>query len=78
MFYSILTNNCLSLFVYVINCIMETTIKDYFTVKELADRAGVTPKTINEWRKNDIIKSCKIGGRRYFHKFDVHKLLNAM
>ena len=45
------------------------------TRKELAEAVGVTPRTVDRWREQGIIKSKRIGGVVRFTQAQVNELL---
>ena len=50
-------------------------MKDYYTVEEVAEKLGVTTRTIRNYQKTNQLKGTKIGGQWRFSYKDVASLM---
>lgn len=49
----------------------------YFTINELADMVGVSPKTVQNWLAEGVIKSVKLGRRRLISLSSIEAALGS-
>ncbi len=56
------------------------TLKDYLTIKEVAELLNMSPSTLRLWDKQGKLKATRhpLNNYRLYKKADIEKLINAI